>query len=121
MSTTAADYIARIWQARESWCDLAPGKRVKVRRPGELAMRQLAGGGATLEKLCSCVVAWDGITEGDLFDGGSENYVPFDAGVWAEAVADQAEWAALVAAHVTQLITEHMAKREATRGNSQPS
>ena len=57
----------------------------------------------------------------DLFDGGSENYVPFDAGVWAEAVADHAEWAALVAAHVTQLITEHMAKREATRGNLQPS
>lgn len=120
MSTATDALIERMRKARESWCELAPGKRVCIRRPGELAMANMRGGVA-IETLCSFAVAWDGITEADLLPGGSENYAPFDAALWAELVADRAEWASLVAAHVMERIAEHVAQREAARGNSEPS
>lgn len=108
--------IAKLRAARERWVDLEPGKRVCIRRPGEVSLAKL-GGRIDVEQLCGYVVAWDGITEGDLFPGASEVSVPFDHALWAEVIVDRADWAGKVAAETVSMVSEHVAKREAVSGN----
>lgn len=108
--------IAKLRAARERWLELAPGKRVCIRRPGEVSLAKL-GGRIDVEQLCGNVVAWDGITEADLFPGASEVSVPFDAALWAEVIVDRADWAGKVASETVTMVTEHVGKREAISGN----
>lgn len=108
--------IAKLRAARERWVELEPGKRVLIRRPGEVALAKMRGA-IDVESLCGYVVEWDGITEADLFPGAAEVSVPFDALLWAEVVCDRAEWAGRIASEIVAMVSEHVGKREAVAGN----
>jgi hypothetical protein len=113
--TTAADLIAQALAKRERWVDLGNGRRVRMRRPPELEMARMRGG-VEMEKVAAMATAWEGVTMADVL-GEGESPVEFDAELWRLLVTDNAEWAAACAATIVDMMSEHMAQRETTRGN----
>jgi hypothetical protein len=125
----AAALIARLRSKRETWCELDPGKAVQLRRPAETEvltgmLQRTPGGGTTLQvekaHVCAAAVGWRGITEADLLGAGVgvDDAVPFDAGVWAEVVADRADWLQRAAAHLLDQITKHFEAQDTAAKNS---
>jgi hypothetical protein len=115
---SAADLTARMLALREQWVDLAPGKRVKLRRPAEAEMAKFRGG-MSVEHVASACVGWDGFTEADLLGAsqGAQDAVQFDAGLWLEVLRDRLDWVGLVADAIIACVTAHLEAREAARGN----
>ncbi len=101
--------INRLLAARESWFEIEPGRRVKLRRPPEVDMPKLVSG-VTLDLLASCTVDWEGFTEADLLgvSVGSDTIVPFSADVWKLALADRSKWFAATSGELLRLVTEHL-------------
>lgn len=120
---SAADDARRIAQrraARSSWVELEPGKRVQILRPPEMfALDAALGAGSSpsdlLPLICKYVVGWEGFTEVYLLGegvGGSDP-VEFSAGLWADVVADEAQWASKVfLALQTQIAERHKSREE---------
>jgi hypothetical protein len=110
--------INRLLSQRESWLDLEPGKRVKVRRPPELEAVDLRHG-VTLEHVTKYVVGWEGITEADLLGAtvGSDTVPAFSADVWTIVVTDRMEWFALVRNKIMELVVEHLTAKDAAAKN----
>lgn len=119
--------IVALRSARESWVDVAPGKRVKIRRPTEAEFPSFlrkteAGRGIAveLEHVQRHVVDWEGFTEADLLGPtvGVSDALPFDAAVWSEVVADHIDWMQAAAKALVQSIVDHMTAQADTAGNS---
>lgn len=129
MSAAAAvnPLIAALRSARESWVEVAPGKRLKIRRPTEAEFpaflrKTEAGRGIAveLEHVQRHVVDWEGFSEADLLGPtvGVSDALPFDAAVWAEVVADHLEWMQPAAQALVQAIVSHLTAQADAAGNS---
>lgn len=122
--------IAQLRAARESWVELGGGKAVRIRRPAEAefpgfvhvvdGVRQLR---IELAEVQRYVTGWRGFTEGDLLGPtvGNSDPLEFNAEVWAEVVADHADWIAATAEALLKAITGHFDRTQAASGNSQPT
>jgi hypothetical protein len=110
--------IAKLRSQRESWVEVAPGKRVRVRRPAEAEMSDFRGG-MTVDLLCRHVVGWEGVTEADVLGAsiGSDEALPFTADLFAEVAKDRLAWFEPIAADLAARIAEHWKTREATAKN----
>ena len=105
----AQKLIEKMLAQRESWVELEPGLRVRVRRPAEAdftAFRE----GVTVDQVAAQTVDWEGFTEATLIGGalGSSDPMPFSQAVWAEVVRDRVEWLALLANKLIELIKAHL-------------
>lgn len=109
---------ARLVAGREFWCEPAPGKRLKLRRPREAEMAVLRHG-VGVDDVCRAVVDWDGFTEAVLLGAtvGSSDAVPFDKDLADEVLRDHLEWAQPAADALAQAVTEHLASRAAAAKN----
>jgi hypothetical protein len=118
----AKTLIAALLDQRDSWCELAPALKVKLRRPPEEELGQFYGG-VTAAAVKKYAVDWSGFTEAELLGAavGSSSLLPFSADVWAVVVGDKAEWLELCAQHLVQQITAHLNAKAATAKNSPPS
>lgn len=131
-----AQIIARLLDQRRTWVPLPDrGIEVQVQRPAEAEMQPYLVQGddgrttlrAALPQVQGCVVGWrrmvDGkpasVTEADLLGAaiGSDEAVPFDAGLWAVLVADRHAWVQAVAQAVLQAINDHYQAQADARGN----
>lgn len=122
--------IAQILAARESWVDLGGGKAVRIRRPAEAQFAALVRVEAgkrqlrvELADVQRCVTGWRGFTEADLLGPtvGNADALEFDAGVWAEVVADRVDWLGTVGQALLNAIASHAERAQAAAGNSAPT
>jgi hypothetical protein len=79
--------IDKIRRSREQMVPVG-GFTFLVRRPTDIEMLALAGGGG-VSRLLPFVVGWDGVKEIDIIPGGDPHPLPFDAEVCAEWLADR--------------------------------
>ena len=115
----AADaLIARVLAQRESWVEVEPGKRVRVRRPAEAEMPEFRAG-MSIDLLCRHVVGWEGFAEADLLGPalGASDPTPFDAELFAVVARDHLNWFEPIAAELSARISAHWQAREATAKN----
>jgi hypothetical protein len=110
----AASLIARMREQRERWVEVAPGKRVKIRRPaeaeyGRFARIHEASVVQMLEHVRQYVVGWEGITEADLIGTavGSEEPVAFTAELWAELISDRVAWVQPIMDKLVEIMNAH--------------
>lgn len=110
--------VERLRAARESWCEVAPGKRVRLRRPLEWEMQRFRGG-ISLELVLEFVVGWEGFTEADLLPAGvgGPAVAEFSTAAAREALGDRHEWFNAVTNALTEAMRAHMAARESTTKN----
>jgi hypothetical protein len=116
------DLIARLLAQREQWCDLAPGQRVRVRRPGETDIGRFARG-ISVADAAGCCVSWEGFSAATILGPslGSDKPVPFDAALWVELLRDNIAWYDKVVADLVAMISAHLDARDVARKNSLPS
>lgn len=112
--------IQRLRAQRQSWVDIEPGKRIQIMRPPENDFPAFLSGegetrrvSANLEQVCKYVVGWDGISEADLLGAavGSSDPLAFDSALWAEVVADKADWFNAVASALVTAMVQHFEKK----------
>lgn len=115
--------IQRLLESRESWVELGPGLRVKVRRPAEGELHAYLRERATVDAHLRCVVGWEGFSQATLLgpDVGSSDPLDFDPELWLLAARDRVEWIKAVAEGVAAAIEAHAKQREAVAKNSKPS
>lgn len=117
---TAAEAVAALRQARESWLQLEEGRRLCVRRLPEALLGDLRRSGAL--GYCDTVVAWQGFTEADAFDGGdAASELPCEPELVRELLSDRADWLGLLIDHVRERVEQHAQAAEGRRKNSRPS
>lgn len=109
---------AQIRAARDAWCDLGDGKRVKVRRPGEVAFLEMRHG-LTPQLAVEQVVDWEGFTEADFLPPGvgSSDVVPFDREAWREYAGDSVIVSGAVFQHLAEAVTAALEAKKAAQGN----
>lgn len=124
MSDHAA-LIRQLLAGREHWVDLAPGKRVKFRRPMEGDLEGMFRGTprrfvVLLEDVQRHAIDWQGFTEADLLGQGIGNSdpLPFSAEVWALAVGDNLDWLQEARKGLENILAARIEARLAAAGNS---
>lgn len=114
----AALLIRQFQALRESWVEVAPGKRVKIRRPGEAEIPGFFAA-VPIDRVKAHVVDWEGFTEADLL--GSElaprEPVLFDKALWAEVVSDRAVWFKPAHNALCEAINQHKFSIDVTEKN----
>jgi len=110
--------LQQVLAQREAWVDLAPGKRVRVRRPPEAEFYGFRHA-TPVDAAARHVVGWDGFVESDLLGAGvgGSSPVPFEPELWAVLVADRIDWIEKVFEHLAKAIGEHLKAREAAGKN----
>lgn len=118
----AAKLIEKMLAQRESWVELEPGLRVKVRRPAEAEFAQLRRG-VTVETVGAFTVGWDGFSEATFVGSaiGSSDPLPFMPDLWREKVRDNVDWLNTVVQKLVALVEAHIEAKAATAKNSGPS
>jgi hypothetical protein len=114
----SASIIRRIHAGRERKVEVEPGKTITLRRPARWdALLQHRG--VSVDMVLKCAVAWDGITEADIFGPAlaPPDLVPFDAAVFAEVARDRIAWCEALAKAMVEMITEALEQAEATAKN----
>lgn len=108
-----ADTLLRqIVEARESWVELAPGKRVRIRRPAEAEVPAFAAAKTTeevVEAVARHVVGWEGVTQADLLGEavGASDPAPFSRALWSAVSADRLAWLGSVQAGIIDALNAH--------------
>lgn len=131
MSDVAA-LIAALRKKRSSWValDESSGKRVQIRRPAETERRSMTkeiDGENRFVVDTSDVIKyttdWEGFTEEDVLGKGvgSSDPLPFHPDLWAELVADSADWSGKVSLAILQAVIDRMKEKEDAAKNSNPS
>mgnify|MGYP000983804214 CR=1 FL=1 len=110
--------IARLLAQRESWVEVEPGRRVKVRRPDESEMADFRAG-MSVELMLRHIVGWEGFTEADILGAavGASDPVAFDAALFATIARDHMAWFEPVSVEIATRIAEHWKARDATAKN----
>lgn len=113
-----ATLIAKALELRESWVDLEPGKRVRVRRPPEAEMLAFQRG-ANPEQFLRTAVGWDGFTEADILGAavGSSSEIKFNEELWVVLALDKLEWVGKVVTATAETIKAHFEQQEAAAKN----
>jgi hypothetical protein len=110
--------LAQMRAQREQWVELAPGLRVKLRRPHEFAVARMRGG-IEVDHLVEHVVDWDGFTGETLLGRGVGTSAPvaFEPRLWREAISDHREWAATLTDAMLAAVKDHFDRKEAAAKN----
>lgn len=113
-----AKLLAKAAAQRERWVDLPSGKRVKIRRPFEVDLPQLADG-VRIEHVIDCVCDWQGFAEQDILGAsvGASDPLEFHRDLWSIHVRDNAVLLSVVATALAELVTEYLEKKSATEKN----
>ena len=122
---TPEQLVAAALAQRESFVLLGDGKRVKIRRPSEVAIPKMlrrngdAGTSihAGLEEVRAHVVGWEGFTEADFMAGGASDPVDFDARLWALWIEDHRDNIGLVAQAIVDAVVAHEQRQADTTKN----
>jgi hypothetical protein len=94
-----------------------------VRRPTQLEMDEIKGtliagsNRAKARALFPFIAGWEGVTEGDLINGGPAQPVPFDPEACAEWLEDATDVLPAVLNGIAEAFTSYQAKREADEKN----
>lgn len=115
---TPEQLIAKLLAQRESWVEVEPGRRVKVRRPDESEQADFRGG-MSVELMLRHVVGWEGFTEADILGAGvgASDAVAFDTALFATLARDHMAWFEPISVEIATRIAEHWKAREATAKN----
>jgi hypothetical protein len=110
--------VKRLLEQRESWVDLEPGKRLKIRRPAEAEIPAFMRA-TPIEQAAQVAVDWEGVTEADLLSAavGASDPVPFSADLWPTVVADRVTWLRAAVVGAFDAINAHGARVEDTAKN----
>ncbi len=110
--------IAKLLAQRESWVEVEPGRRIKVRRPDESEMVDFRGG-MSVDLMLRHVVGWEGFTEADILGAsvGASDPVAFDAALFATIARDHMAWFEPISIEIATRIAEHWRAKEATAKN----
>lgn len=115
----AAALIAKMEAQRASWVELPDGRRVRIVRPPELELVQLADG-IRVEHAAKYATGWKGFTEATVLgpsQGSGDEELPFDRGVWAAYIADHLDEAKTVIEALTERVVDYLKQRAATAKN----
>lgn len=97
------------------------GKIFHARRPTDLEATALDGRGIDQRDLVTRFVEdWEGVTEADLIQGGSDESVPFSTALYIEYIVDHPEHWPAITEKVTDAYVDYRNKREAAEKNSPP-
>lgn len=107
--------IDKIRRAREQRVPVGAHTFV-VRRPTDLEMIRLQQS-VSAEAMLQFVVGWEGVTEGDVVNGGGPHPLPFDADVCAEWLADRMDLFGPVVAAITTAYQAHQRAQDAAVKN----
>jgi hypothetical protein len=115
---TPEQLIAKLLAQRESWVEVQPGRRVKVRRPDESQMADFRAG-MSVDLMLRHVVGWEGFTEADILGAslGASDPVAFDPALFATIARDHMDWFEPISVELATRIAEHWRAREATEKN----
>jgi hypothetical protein len=110
--------IAKLLAQRESWVEVEPGRRVKVRRPDESEMADFRAG-MSVELMLRHVVGWEGFTEADILGPsvGASDPVAFDGALFATIARDHMAWFEPISVEIATRIAAHWKGKEATAKN----
>lgn len=100
--------VDKLRRAREERVE-AGGFTFTVRRPTDIEMLEMRGGGS-VSRLLRFVVGWDGVKESDLIPGGDPHPLPFDAEACAEWLSDRPDLLNPLAARIMERYQEHAEK-----------
>lgn len=118
--------IRKLQAQREFAIEVAPGKRLTLRRPAEMEVSGLlrcdADGRVTgiavdLDDVKRAAVGWEGFTEADFVVSGAADAVAFDPALFGALIDDRREWHALCAQALLDKIIEYEGLAGAARGN----
>lgn len=97
--------VEKIRRAREQ--RVTVGKHTFViRRPTDLEMLRI-GQSRQPEDVLAHVVGWDGVTEGDIINGGDPHPMPFDAEACAEWLQDRMDLFGPVSEAIFKAFADH--------------
>jgi len=107
--------VEKIRRAREQ--RVTVGRHVFViRRPTDVEMLRL-GQSRAPEAVLAHVVGWEGVTEGDIINGGDPHPLPFDADVCTEWLQDRMDLFGPVTEAIFKAFADHRAAQDAAAGN----
>lgn len=116
---TAAEGVAALLAARETWLELEPGRRLRVRRPVETLLPELRRAGPL--GYCDLVVDWQGFGWGDVQPDAAPpdaaEPLPCEPALVRELLGDRSEWMAALIEHVRERVVAHAEAAEARRKN----
>ena len=114
MNATAL--LQKLRKARTELADLGEGKKLSFLRPPEAEFGTLSRG-VTVELIVKYSTGWEGFVEHDLLRNGNQDPVEFHAEVWAEMLADRADWITNVANAMVEACTRRFELRKDALGN----
>jgi hypothetical protein len=112
------DLVQQLRSQRESWAEVAPGKRIKIRRPQEAQMFRFRGG-ISAALAVEFVVGWEGITEADLLGASLASQTPavFSPELVSEVLLDRMDWVEAVSVELRRAIEAHIEAKAAAAKN----
>ena len=114
----ATSLIRRIQAGRERKVEVEPGKTITLRRPARWDA-VLQHRGVSVDMVLKCAVAWDGITEADIFGAAlaPPDLVTFDAALFSEVARDRIAWCETLLKAMVEMITEALDSAESAAKN----
>lgn len=103
---------------REQWFDVAPGKRIRLRRPPQAQMHRLREALGARD-WATYATGWEGFTEADFLPPGvgASTPVPFAAELWATLLEDNVAWLPTITSGIVGMVTAHLQEQEQTAKN----
>jgi len=107
--------IERLRRNREHRVE-AGGRTFIVRRPTDLEWAEMRED-LNARSLVRYVVGWEGVTEIDLYAGGTGHPVPFDSALAMEWLSDRPDLFVIVTQKIIDLYREHVEAKGAAQKN----
>lgn len=124
-----ASLAQRILAQRETWCELAAGRGVLLRRPAETDFGRFAAlhgpdrSRLIVDLVCDHAVNWRGFTEATFLGDavGASDPLDFDPDVLRLRLADNVAELDACLDHLSKAVEAYLQQREGLRKNSMPS
>lgn len=107
--------IDKIKKARLQTVEVA-GLKFEIRRPTELEMFELRGGGS-IRRLLPFIAGWEGVRECDLINGGDPHPLPFDQAVCEAWLEDRLDVMGELVAAIYKAYTDHTEAKAQAKKN----
>lgn len=111
---TPQQLIAAALAQRETSVPLGGERRVKIRRPSEVAIPKMLRREAEsmvihagIVEVKEHVVGWEGFTEADFMAGGASDPVPFDRELWSVWIEDHRDSVGTVSQAIVDAVVAH--------------
>lgn len=113
-----AGLLERIHAAREFSVEVAPGKKLRLRRPLQAQMPRFRGG-ISLQIMAEYTVGWEGVTEADVLPPGvgGDGKAEFSQDIVFEVLGDKADWYEAAAKGMADAIKAFLDQQAATAKN----